>query len=145
MSSLDPFLAVKDVSVSAQWYQTVLGLRRQHGGDALAIMTNEKGQVVLCLHRWGEHEHPSLTNPAISPGNGLLLYFRVENLEETRQRVEQRGYPVLEDIHLNPNSFKKEFSLRDPDGYHLTISEYHEYQGVISVGGGEQSPPKPIA
>ena len=34
-----------------------------------------------------------------------------------------------DDIHLNPNSTKKEFSLRDPDGYYLTITEFHKYEG----------------
>jgi hypothetical protein len=39
------------------------------------------------------------------------------------------GAPVVEDIHLNPNSTKKEFSLKDPDGYYLTITEFHKYDG----------------
>jgi hypothetical protein len=46
---------------------------------------------------------------------------------------DSRVYPIQksveEDIHLNPNSTKKEFSLRDPDGYYLTITEFHTYEG----------------
>ena len=70
-----------------------------------------------------------MMDPTPSPGNGLILYFRTENLNAIRQNVEAMGYPVEEDIHLNPNSKKKEFSLHDPDGYYLTITEYHEYGG----------------
>jgi hypothetical protein len=44
-------------------------------------------------------------------------------------RVEKIGYPVEEDIHLNPNSTKMEFSIRDPDSYYLTITEFHKYEG----------------
>ena len=39
------------------------------------------------------------------------------------------GYPVEEEVHLNPNSRKKEFSLRDLDRYYITITEYHKYEG----------------
>jgi hypothetical protein len=46
-----------------------------------------------------------------------------------RRNVEKIEGRVEEDIHLNPNSRKKEFSLRDPDGYYLTITEFHRYEG----------------
>jgi hypothetical protein len=46
-----------------------------------------------------------------------------------RQRVAKLGSIIEEDIHLNPNSTKREFSLRDPDGYYLTITEFHKYEG----------------
>ena len=32
---------------------------------------------------WGADEHPSLTSPEYAtPGNGLLLFFRVDNFDE---------------------------------------------------------------
>ena len=35
---------------------------------------------------------------------------------------------IIEDeLGKNPNSGKLEFSLRDLDGYYLTISEYHKF------------------
>jgi predicted enzyme related to lactoylglutathione lyase len=68
-----------------------------------------------------------MTNPTITPGNGLILYFRTDNMNAVRQNVEKLGAIVEEDIHLNPSSLKKEFSLRDPDGYYLTITEFHKY------------------
>jgi hypothetical protein len=46
-----------------------------------------------------------------------------------RQNVEKLAWPIEEDVHLNPNSTKMEFSLRDPDGYYLTITEFHKYEG----------------
>ena len=46
-----------------------------------------------------------------------------------RQNVERIGAPIEEDIHLNPNSRKIEFSLRDPDGYYLTVTDFHKYEG----------------
>lgn len=68
-----------------------------------------------------------MKDPGITPGNGLILYFRTENINEIRQNYKKIGGMVDEEIHLNPNSLKKEFSFRDPDGYYLTITEFHEY------------------
>jgi len=65
----------------------------------------------------------------ITPGNGLILYFRTDNMDDIRQNVEKMGIVVEEDIHINQNTRRKEFSLRDPDGYYLTITDYHEYEG----------------
>ena len=77
----------------------------------------------------GRTQAPTMTNPNIMPGNGLILYFRTENMHIIRQNVKKLGYAIEEDIHLNPNSTKMEFSLRDPDGYYLTITEFHKYDG----------------
>jgi predicted enzyme related to lactoylglutathione lyase len=128
MTKIDPIIAVKDVDASSNWYQQVFGFRREHGGkDRFAVLVSENDEILLCLHKWEEHEHPTMTNPTITPGNGLILYFRTENMNAVRQNIEKLGGIVEEDIHLNPSSLKKEFSLRDPDGYYLTITEFHKY------------------
>jgi hypothetical protein len=50
-------------------------------------------------------------------------------MNDIRQNVEKLGCTIEEDIHVNPNSTKKEFSIRDPNGYFLTITEFHKYEG----------------
>ncbi len=129
MTKLDPIIAVKDVEASSKWYQSVFGCRSLHGGKEFDVLVSENNEVLICLHKWGEHQHPTMINPGITSGNGLILYFRVENMKAIRQNVEKAGGLIAEDIHLNPNSTKKEFSLRDPDGYYLTITEFHKYDG----------------
>lgn len=128
MIKIDPIIAVKDVNESAIWYQQVFGCKRIHGGNEFAVMEDENHEILICLHVWGEHEHPSMTNPNITPGNGLILYFKTDNLNKIRDNIKQINHPVLEEIHVNTNSSKKEFSLRDPDGYFITITEYHRYE-----------------
>lgn len=125
---LDPIIAVKDVALSAEWYCSVLGCKNLHGGKEFAILIAEDGEVLLCLHPWG-HEHPTMTDPGITPGNGLLLYFRTKNMPEVLENVHRLGFPIEEELHLNPDPNRKEFSLRDPDGYFITITEEHEYRG----------------
>jgi predicted enzyme related to lactoylglutathione lyase len=128
MSKLDPIIAVKDIENSSRWYQSVFDCRSLHGGKHFDVLVDEEDEVLICLHLWGEHQHPTMQNPAITPGNGLILYFRTENMHGIRQNAEKMGALIEEDIHLNPNSSRKEFSLRDPDGYYLTITEFHRYE-----------------
>jgi predicted enzyme related to lactoylglutathione lyase len=129
MTKLDPIIAVKDVEVSSKWYQLLFGCRSLHGGKEFDILADENDEVLICLHKWGAHEHPTMMDMEITPGNGLILYFRTENMNTIRENVEKTGSAVEEEIHLNPNSQRMEFSLRDPDGYYLTITEFHKYEG----------------
>jgi uncharacterized glyoxalase superfamily protein PhnB len=129
MTKLDPIIAVKDVEASANWYQQIFGLKETHGGNEFAVLVSEKDEVVICLHKWGEHQHPTMTDPSIPPGNGLILYLKTANMQVIRQNLAKAGGVVEADIHLNPNSLKMEFSLKDPDGYYWTVTEFHKYEG----------------
>ena len=57
-----------------------------------------------------------------SPGNGLLLFFRVDDYAMAVKRAYDLVDRFEEEPHLNPNTHTMEFSLRDPDGYYVTIS-----------------------
>jgi len=56
------------------------------------------------------------------PGNGLLLFFRVDDFDMALQRGRALVPRLDEEPHVNPSTETKEFSLRDPDGYYVTIS-----------------------
>lgn len=117
-------VGVKDVAGSCRWYQSLFGQPEappvhDHFGQIL----DADGTVLLCLHQWGAHEHPSLTSPdAAPPGNGLILFFRVDDYDAALQRAGALVPRFEEAPHLNPNTQTWEFSLRDPDGYYVTIS-----------------------
>jgi hypothetical protein len=70
-----PIIGVSDVPGSSKWYQTLLDATNNHQGDpTFAQLLDEDGTVLLCLHHWGDHGHPSLMSPHHgTPGNGLLL------------------------------------------------------------------------
>jgi predicted lactoylglutathione lyase len=129
MTRLDPIIAVKDIEASSKWYQKIFELRNNYGGDHFSVLISDDNEIILCLHKWQEHNHPTMTNPSITPGNGLLLYFRTENMIDIYQNAIEAGCEIEEGIHLNPNSLRKEFSFRDPDGYFLTVTEFHKYEG----------------
>lgn len=127
MNKLDPIIAVRDLAASSEWYCSVFNWKNLHDGDHFRILVADNGEVMLCLHPWQQDEHPTMMNPDIMPGNGLILYFRTSNMAAIRQNISAHGFDVESEVHLNPNSQKMEFSIKDLDGYYLTISEYHTY------------------
>ena len=42
---------------------TIVGMPPSH--DYFGQILDADGTVLLCLHQWGAHEHPSLTSPAM--------------------------------------------------------------------------------
>ena len=117
-------VGVADVPLSLKWYQSLFGQpTTPPAHDHFAQVVDSDGTVLLCLHAWGAHDHPSLLGPDQGlPGNGLLLFFRVDDYDLTLQRARILVAQFEEPPHVNPNTQAWEFSLRDPDGYYVTIS-----------------------
>jgi catechol 2,3-dioxygenase-like lactoylglutathione lyase family enzyme len=123
MTQLWTIIGVADVSRSFAWYQLLLGLpTSQPAHDYFGTLESD-GRVLLCLHRWGDHDHPTLIGPErAEPGNGLLLFFRVADFEPALSRARALVESLEEEPRLNPNTGTREFALRDPDGYYVMIS-----------------------
>lgn len=124
MTRLWTIVGVRDVARSCTWYQSLLGQpETPPAHDYFGQIVDADGTVLLCLHQWGAHEHPSLTTPDVAaPGNGLLLFFRVDDYDQALPRARALVTRFEEEPHLNPHTRTMEFSLRDPDGYYVTIS-----------------------
>ncbi len=122
MLTTEIVIAVKEVRASAVWYEQLLDCRSSHGGDTFEILRNEAGAVVLCLHRWEAHDHPTMSDPAITPGNGLIIYFKTDKLDAIWENAKKLGVKVAEEPHLNTNSGLREFSLWDKDNYYISVS-----------------------
>lgn len=117
-------IGVRDVPGSSKWYQALFGQpETAPAHDHFGQILDTDGTVLLCLHQWGAHEHPSLMSPdAVRPGNGLLLFFWVDDFDRALERAGALATRLEEEPHVNPNAGTREFSLRDPDGYYVTIS-----------------------
>ena len=117
-------IGVADVPRSLKWYQSILGLpETAPAHDDFGQIVDADGTVLLCLHEWGAHEHPLLTSPHhAKPGNGLLLFFRVDNFDAALPSARALVSRLEEEPHVNPHTGTIEFSLRDPDGYYVSIS-----------------------
>jgi len=117
-------IGVADVARSFRWYQSLFGRPETNPAhDYFGQILDADGTVLLCLHRWGDHGHPTLTSPEhAQPGNGLLLFFRVDDFNETLLRARAIVARLEEEPNLNPNTGTSEFALRDPDGYYVMVS-----------------------
>ena len=124
MKRIWTIIGVSDVPSSFKWYQSLFGQPEARPAHAeFGQILDSDGTVLLCLHQWGAHEHPSLTSrDEATPGNGLLLFFRVDDFDLSLKRARALVARFEEEPHVNPNTRTKEFSLRDPDGYYVTIS-----------------------
>jgi catechol 2,3-dioxygenase-like lactoylglutathione lyase family enzyme len=117
-------IGVADVARSLRWYQALLGLpETPPAHDHFGQVLDADGTVLLCLHAWGEHEHPTLASPAhATPGNGRILFFRIDGFAAAVPRARALVTRLDEDPRVNPGTGTAEFALRDPDGYYVMIS-----------------------
>jgi catechol 2,3-dioxygenase-like lactoylglutathione lyase family enzyme len=124
MKRIWTIIGVGDVPRSFRWYQSLFSQPETSPAHPdFGQILDSDGTVLLCLHTWGAHEHPSLMSPEHAPpGNGLLLFFRVDDFATVLQRARALVTRLEEEPHVNPNTGTNEFSLRDLDGYYVTIS-----------------------
>jgi predicted enzyme related to lactoylglutathione lyase len=117
-------IGVANVSRSLKWYQSLFGQREQPPAhDYWGQVRDADGTVLLCLHEWGAHEHPTLTSPdRAPPGNGLLLFFRVDDFDETLARARSLVGSLEQEVEVNPATGTREFALCDQDGYYVMVS-----------------------
>ena len=123
-----PLIAVTDVEASSRWYQRLLGLRSDHGGPHYERL-RFNNQLILQLHSFeAEHHHGPIANRDDKPyGNGLLLWFEVDDFDAAVRRVEDIGAEVTQPPHRNPpegpgGPAHREIWLRDPDGYGVVLA-----------------------
>ncbi|MCA9440045.1 MAG: VOC family protein [Candidatus Omnitrophica bacterium] len=117
-----PLIAVSDVEASSAWYQKLLGCRSGHGGKEYERIVRD-GRIVLQLHDWDAHEHPHLGDPNSKPfGNGVLLWFQVDDIDATFDRAEEMKAEVLHPPFVNDRANHREFWVRDPDGYVVVLA-----------------------
>lgn len=117
-------IGVADVGRSFSWYQSLFGQpRTAPAHDYFGQIVDTDGTVLLCLHKWGAHEHPTLVGPdRAEPGNGLLLFFRVDDFDEALSRARALVSQLEGEPQMNPATGAQEFALRDLDGYYVMVS-----------------------
>ena len=113
MKRIWTIIGVGDVARSFKWYQSLFGQpETAPAHEYFGQICDLDGTVLLCLHRWGDHEHPSLMSPdRATPGNGLLLFFRVDNFDEALAKARTLVARLEEEPHLNPDGTKNKFAV----------------------------------
>jgi len=98
-----PLIAVTDVEASSRWYQRLLGGQSAHGGAEYERLVSN-GRLILQLHCFEvEHHHGPIGNPDDKPyGNGVLLWFEIDDFDAAIARVAEMNAEVILPRHRNP-------------------------------------------
>jgi predicted ester cyclase len=126
-----PIVAVADVVRSSRWYTTLLDAGENHpGSPGFNQILDRDGTILLCLHRWGpsgprgDHLWPSLSDPQDGRvGNGLLLWFVVDDFAAAWARAQRLGAAIEESPNADNGTGMPAFVVRDLDGYQVAVNE----------------------
>jgi uncharacterized glyoxalase superfamily protein PhnB len=118
-----PLLTVRDVPAARDWYARLLSARSGHGGEEYEQLL-VGGSLILQLHRLEvAHHHGRLADPAVPLGNGVAVWFTVDDLDGAARRAAELDATVETAVHVNPNSGRRELWLRDLDGYRVVLAD----------------------
>src|SRR5262245_18427782 len=98
-----PLICVRDVEATSSWYQRLLGCHSAHGGREYERLVAD-GRLILQLHRWDVgHHHGPIGDPKVTPyGNGVLLWFELEDFDAAVGRAQDLRSPIVMSRHRNP-------------------------------------------
>src|SRR5690348_6576274 len=97
-----PLIAVNDVEASSRWYQHLLGCQSAHGGPYYERLMHH-GTLVLQLHCFEEEHHHGPIGDRKKPyGNGVLLWFEIDDFDAAIARAEELQAEVVLPRHRNP-------------------------------------------
>lgn len=118
---LTPLIAVNDVQLSSTFYQQLLNCRSGHGGNEYEMLMQDD-LLVLQLHKQDIHEHEGMYDPEVPKGNGMILWFQVNDFELAVERANKLDVEIVSGPMFNNNAAQHELWFRDPDGYLVVIS-----------------------
>ena len=123
-----PLIAVRDVEASSQWYQHLLGCQSAHGGKEYERLVSDD-ELIMQLHNWEvEHDHGAIGDPHKPNGNGVLLWFEIEDFDAAVARATELRAEIVLAPHRNPPEGQsggpahREIWLRDLDGYTVVLA-----------------------
>ena len=144
-----PLIVVREVEASSRFYRQLLGCTLGGGDERghhdagpaeyerlydprLHHTTWGPDGLILQLHLWeADHHHGHLGNPNQPVGNGVMLWFEVDDFDHAVRRARDLAARVILDVHYNPNARHRELWIADPDGYTV----------VLASPDGEEAPP----
>jgi len=80
------------------------------------------------LHAWEvEHHHGNMGDPKLPIGNGVLLWFEIDDFDAAVARATELDAPIVLAPHRNPpegdgGPNHREMWIKDPDGYTVVIA-----------------------
>jgi predicted enzyme related to lactoylglutathione lyase len=130
-----PLIVCRDVEAASRFYQRLLGCKSAHGGREYERLVDpahhhtEYGSdgLLLQLHAWDvDHHHGAMGDPSLPLGNGVLLWFEIDDFDAAVTRVAELGAKVVMAPHRNPpegdgGPNHREIWIHDLDGYTVVL------------------------
>lgn len=123
-----PLICVNDVEASSRWYRQLLGCRSAHGGPNYDRLEAD-GKLILQLHCWEVEDHHGPIGDPHDPsrGNGVLIWFEIDDFDSAIARAKEMDVDVVLPRHRNPPEGDGgpnhwECWLKDPDGYTVVLA-----------------------
>lgn len=106
---------VRDLEVSARFYETTVGLTRLPVPNPSAVVFSAGG-VAFAVR----DPLPGVDLEAVGQlGAGVGVWFHNDDATGRHARLVERGVPIVQEPSEGPFGFP--FAFRDPDGYVVTI------------------------
>lgn len=129
-----PLIVCRDLAASRRFYTRLLGCQSTSaGGDEYDRLVDPRlhhtrwgtDGLILQLHAWeADHHHGHMGDPALPKGNGVMLWFEVDDFDDAVARAKELGARVVLDVHFNPNAEHRELWIADPDGYTVVLASH---------------------
>jgi predicted enzyme related to lactoylglutathione lyase len=108
-------LQVRDIERAAEFYERELGLTRAPGPPHAVVFATQPIAFAV------RDPLPGTDLDRGQPGLGVALWLRADDAQVLHDRLAQHGVTILTEPFDSP--FGRTFTLRDPDGYAITIHD----------------------
>jgi predicted enzyme related to lactoylglutathione lyase len=109
-------LQVTDLERAADFYTTRLGLARAAGSPPDAVVF-DTAPIPFAVREPLPGFDPASVSPAA--GAGVVIWLAVDDADALHQQLADAGVPIVAPPSRTP--FGSAFTLRDPDGYAITL------------------------
>ncbi|MCU7932098.1 MAG: VOC family protein [Candidatus Thiodiazotropha sp. (ex Codakia rugifera)] len=117
-------LTVKDIDVTLEFYESVLGMAVEtFGEDRVAL---KFGNKKINLHKHGHEFEPKAKTP--TPGSGDLCFITETELKVAMAHVKSKGIVILEGPVSRTGATGPivSFYFRDPDGNLVEVANHEK-------------------
>ena len=125
-NDLIPELVVSNINISRDFYVNILGFKVEYEREEDKFIFISLGNIQLMLEEGSKEELSQMKYPF---GKGINFIFGVNNIDELYSKFKIKKSLLKRDIEIREFRvndeiiYVKEFSIIDPDGYFIRISE----------------------
>ena len=125
-NDLIPEFVVSNINISKDFYVNMLGFKVEYEREEDKFIFISLGNIQLMLEEGSKEELSQMKYPF---GKGINFTFGVNNIDELYSKFKIKKSLLKRDIEIREFRvndeiiYVKEFSIIDPDGYFIRISE----------------------